>query len=606
VIRLSERVANRSRSAQHEAGRGLWRPPATNLVKGLLATALPLAALLYAPASIAATPADTAATHAQLQARYELDLAFVHDAPAAQASTDRLIGSIGRECRNVLAGAPAEALDSSEAPTPRASGERERSNRQQQVLYEELSRALGAGDAASSRGAIESYATATASLSWSDARIASLVHAEVAQLQESLTVSPPDVCTDMKAWAQSGYRLLSPASRTFRAAQAARAEPPEAAGSLSALLKPSEGAAELALLRRTSAVDKRLSSTTLRRLSAYVRLLRTLGSRAGITAPDRQAVLGRGRTRSGMTFTVRRMSRHESLDASCGHPVSVEVDQTSSHGNGIALSGSGVTVCLSGPRERRPATDSCSDGEASITTAVPGNVRTVRLLLSDGSSVSSAVVRIPRKDGGPAGVYVQAIRAERRRPVSLTELDRHDHVVQTVVLAVPACKREPRSAEPTLVNLVKGTVPGGQTYTIQAVIAKFGAHRDFSVTADVGGEGGGEEGPGEVAVGGSGAKKAFPWSRVKGCPPREFALLYGILQAPGDSVLARTPEGLVPLTKLALDAKLDARGPLVYGAFASLPSELIVRRSDGTTLYSESLVAKTKEDAEFCEGFAEG
>ena len=131
-----------------------------------------------------------------------------------------------------------------------------------------------------------------------------------------------------------------------------------------------------------------------------------------------------------MTFTVRRVSRQESLDPSCRHPVSVEVSQRRSHGDGIALSSSGGTVCLSGSGERRPATDSCSDGEASITTAVPGDVRTVRLRLSDGSSVSSAVVRIPRTDGGPGGVYVQAIRAERRRAVSLTELDRHGHVVR--------------------------------------------------------------------------------------------------------------------------------------------------------------------------------
>ena len=136
------------------------------------------------------------------------------------------------------------------------------------------------------------------------------------------------------------------------------------------------------------------------------------------------------------------------------------------------------------------------------------------------------------------------------------------------------------------------------------MITRFGAHRDFSVTAGVGAEGGGEEGPGELAIGG--AKKAFPWSRVKGCPPRPFVLLFGILQAPGDSVLARTPEGLVALSKLALAPDLGAAGPLVYGAFSAIPSELIVRRNDGSTLYSESLAAKAKEDTEFCEGLAEG
>jgi hypothetical protein len=35
------------------------------------------------------------------------------------------------------------------------------------------------------------------------------------------------------------------------------------------------------------------------------------------------------------------------------------------------------------------------------------------------------------------------------------------------------------------------------------------------------------------------------------------------------------------------------------------PSELVVRRSDGTTVYAESLAAKATEETEFCEGYAE-
>ena len=100
--------------------------------------------------------------------------------------------------------------------------------------------------------------------------------------------------------------------------------------------------------------------------------------------------------------------------------------------------------------------------------------------------------------------------------------------------------------------------------------------------------------------------KPSPWHSLVACPPHAFALVYGLLVSPGDSVLARTPKGLVPLAKQQLDPSMHAEGPLVYGAFSSLPSELIVRRSDGSTLSSESLVAKAKEDAEFCEGLAEG
>jgi len=53
-------------------------------------------------------------------------------------------------------------------------------------------------------------------------------------------------------------------------------------------------------------------------------------------------------------------------------------------------------------------------------------------------------------------------------------------------------------------------------------------------------------------------------------------------------------------------ADLHSEGPLVYGAFSTLPSELVVRGSDGAILYSESLAARGREEAEFCQGYAEG
>jgi hypothetical protein len=56
---------------------------------------------------------------------------------------------------------------------------------------------------------------------------------------------------------------------------------------------------------------------------------------------------------------------------------------------------------------------------------------------------------------------------------------------------------------------------------------------------------------------------------------------------------------------VAIAPDLHPGGPLVYGVFSTLPSELIVQSSDGSTLYTESLAAKGKEEAEFCEGYEE-
>ena len=44
---------------------------------------------------------------------------------------------------------------------------------------------------------------------------------------------------------------------------------------------------------------------------------------------------------------------------------------------------------------------------------------------------------------------------------------------------------------------------------------------------------------------------------------------------------------------------------LVYGVFAVAPTELVIRRADGRTVYSESLAQRVAENTEFCEGFAE-
>lgn len=186
-------------------------------------------------------------------------------------------------------------------------------------------------------------------------------------------------------------------------------------------------------------------------------------------------------------------------------------------------------------------------------------------------------------------------------PVSLTELDAQGNVMLVVKLEAVRCRREPAVQGPSFVHLAQGTTPDGEPFTIQGVIVRFGrGQTSFSLILGVSLRGNRNE----IEVGNA-KPKAFAWSLRLECPPREFAIIYGILSAPGDSVLARTPEGLVPLTKVAIAADLHSGGPLVYGAFSTVPSELVVRRSDGSTLYSESLATRAREEAEFCQGYAE-
>jgi hypothetical protein len=211
-----------------------------------------------------------------------------------------------------------------------------------------------------------------------------------------------------------------------------------------------------------------------------------------------------------------------------------------------------------------------------MTFAVPSSVRTARLLLSDGRTISSRVVRIPRRYGGPGGIYVQAVRGCSPYPISLTELDTNGDVVRVVQLKLLRCHREPPEKRPTFVKLAEGATPEGEPFRIEGIAFQFGGHTSFNVGLNAG-----LFARRNVIEVGDVKPKAFPWSLAMECPPHEFAIVYGILSPPGNSVLARTSAGLVPLTKVAIAADLHSKGPLVYGVFSTLPSELVVLRSDG-------------------------
>jgi hypothetical protein len=560
-------------------------------------------ALLWTPASIAATPADTAATYSYLQAGYQLDEAILQNAPASQSAVATIVERLGHECHGVLAGAPRDEFGprSNGPATPRASGERQRSELQMQTIQEEVALTVIAAIYEPDRAASEAFAAKVAGLSWSDPRIVPLVRLDVHSLEEQVTPPVANLCADMKTWAQSGYHVLSPASHEFEATQRARSEAARPAGSLSLLLKPYEGARARALIRSTQVLRTKIGKTLAGTLRGFPRLQRALGiPQSPFEKREHEPMLGRGTTRAGATFVVRREVPRQQVGPSCKHSVSVELKEApkGSHGSSDSSSSS---LCLSGHPDHQPASG-CAEDVESITVAVPASVRTVRLQLSNGQTITSPVIRIPRRYGGPQGVYVQAVRGPSPFPVSLTELDAQGKVVLVVKLHAQRCRREPAPTGPTFVELAKGTTPDGGPFSIQAAIVHFGrGQTSFNLELDAGLHGHRDE----IEVGNV-KPKAFPWSLGLECPPHEFVIIYGILSAPEDSVLARTPAGLVPLTKVALATDLHSGGPLVYGAFSTMPSELVILRSDGSTLYSESLAAKAKEEAEFCEGYSEG
>jgi hypothetical protein len=557
--------------------------------------------LAIAPASVATTYQNAATTHAYLIAQYKLVRAVLHDAAAVRGPESAAAAQIARECRGVLSGMPQPSLELFPAPTPRARGENARLAHQQQTIEEELAAAIAKAADSLYRPAEEAYAVEVRQLSWSDPTIASLLRAATAARLEDILAPAPSFCADARAWAQSGYRALSAASREFNASLAARkGSALQEERPLGTLLKPYEDASDRALIRKTSVLELKLLASVSAAVQTGFRLRRILGfPQAATEEAKKQIVLGHGRTAAGTRFEVSSgTSGFVGIGSSCHWSATVAYSRPGGPPEVLIVGGPNNPICLSSPHERHPAVF-CEAGIETIQTAVPASVRSVRLVLADGRTIESRVVHVPRGSGGPAGIYAQEIRGSSSHAVSLVELNASDEVVLTLDLPRYRCRkpREQRELPTSVVELATGDTPKGEPFTIGA-FGELDGEPFLSVDTGVNPQ------LDETTVG-SQAPKAFPWSLTIGCAPHPYAILYGILAPPGKSVTAQTPQGVVALNVVPIEPHLRAKGPLVYGVFSALPSELTVLGANGSTVYTENLQAQATEAAQFCEGYAE-
>jgi hypothetical protein len=543
-----------------------------------------------------ASSSDAEATHAYLLAQYRLLTALLHDARAVRHAESAPAAQIARECPGIVSGMPKEP-SRFPVPPPHVRGENARLTQQKQTIEEELYTAVERPGDSLYRPAEEAWAAEVRQLSWSNLAITTDVQARITATLETISAPAPSFCADARAWAQSGYRALSAASREFEATRAARTSSERGEVSLGALLKPYENASDRVLVRKTSAVEYQLLASAFAASQTILRLKRILGyPRAATEEPKREIVLGHGRTAAGTRFEVSSVSGglfgagdscHRSASVFYSRPGAPEL---------LIQGGPNNPICLSSPQYRHPALF-CEAGIETIQTAVPASVRSVRLVLADGRTIESRVVRVPRRHGGPVGVYAQEIRGSTSHAVSLVELNVGGGVVLTVRLRRYRCVKPRKEPEefPAVRALASGRTPEGEPFAIHA----FGTVNDEpSLSVDIGLD------P-ELGEPAFDAKKAFPWSLSIGCAPHPYAILYAILRPPGRLVTARTLQGVVALNVVPVAPRVHAKGPLVYGVFGALPSELTVLGENGTTVYTENLQAKAAEAAQFCDGYAE-
>jgi hypothetical protein len=547
----------------------------------------------------AGSSSDVQATHSYLIAQYKLLTALLHEAAAARGAERSSAAQIARECPGVVSGMPQGSFPKPFATSsPRARGENARFSQQKETIEEELNTAVDRPGGSLHPRAEEAYAAEVRQLSWSNPAIASMLQAATTARLGLISGAAPPFCADARAWAQSGYRALSAASREFESSRAARMNSEQAEErSLGALLKPYENASDRALINKTKTAELEFLLSG----GAAVRTLRGLDRILGFpqvgTEEPKSTVVGHGRTAAGTRFQVSTGSRLLGAQGSCHRSAAVAYTRPGAP-ELLIVGGPNNPICLSSPQYRHPAVF-CEEGIETIQTAVPSSVRSVRLVLADRRTIGSRVVRVPPRDGGPVGIYAQEILGSRSHAVSLIELKAAGGVALTVKLPRYRCVQSGKEPDgfPAVTELASGLTPEGEPFTISA-FGSINGEPDLNVDTGVDPE------LNEIAIG-LGTGKAFPWSLSIGCAPHPYAILYGILMPPGESVVARTAQGAVALNVVPVEPGVHAKGPLVYGVFSALPTELTVLGANGSTVYTENLQAKATEAAQFCEGYAE-
>ncbi len=321
--------------------------------------------------------------------------------------------------------------------------------------------------------------------------------------------------------------------------------------------------------------------------------------------PKGSVVVARGRTAAGGRYSVRvEPSRRHSGTGERGC-VSVTITDTRGRFTG------GDSGCYPRSHPSRGGSVNCTGGLLTIEAQTDPRARTVSLLLSDGRRIASRVARVPVRLGGPVGLYHQVVRGPAPVPVSLTELGAHGETLRVVKLPrIVECTRHPIKYLPGgMRTLVHESVPPGPTYTIVGEAYRFLGHLYFDLKVHVKTKAESEFGGGGVSflVSRTGEKPSPYTPQFETvCKPHPYEIVYGLLKAPRDTVLARSVSGTsTPLREVVIPPSEHAHGELVYGALSTAPIELQVRAPSGRTVATEKLEGVATEAFETCEGEAE-
>jgi hypothetical protein len=172
--------------------------------RGRHATLLVVCAFLAVP-SVAVARSNRAAVRAYLRDIYQYENVVFANVGEAKSNYSALVSRLGSECPSVIAG----------RRTHRGRSIRLREFEQIGDLREEMYAVLGDALRAPDRRASFALAAKLRMLRWHTPMIRRRVEGYAKELEQRYEQRVPNPCRDMKAWASSGYRTLSAATKAF-------------------------------------------------------------------------------------------------------------------------------------------------------------------------------------------------------------------------------------------------------------------------------------------------------------------------------------------------------------------------------------------------------
>jgi hypothetical protein len=147
-----------------------------------------------APAALG-DPADIAATQTYEQANYTALRVAVSHLAVSEAAPVQLLHQLEHECPAAGAGSPQDPESTQ--------------------MSDEVIGAMYISAIRPDLGSVEAAIRASAHLEWSDGRLNRRIHAYIDAWKTMVRLSAPNLCADVKAWAESGYRKLPASTVAF-------------------------------------------------------------------------------------------------------------------------------------------------------------------------------------------------------------------------------------------------------------------------------------------------------------------------------------------------------------------------------------------------------